>query len=434
MKYISTRGAVSDLKTALLKGLAPDGGLYLPEHVPTVAKSTWQNWQSLPFAQLAEQLAPLWFGENLDATLLQQITREAYTFDVPLHDMDNNQHCCELFHGPSLSFKDFAAQFLMRTLDAILELDNEYALVLTATSGDTGGAVAAACHGRRRIRSVILYPKGRISRVQEQQIATWGGNVYAVSVAGTFDDCQRLVKTRLIQSTPQGWHLTSANSINIGRLLPQTFYYWYVAVRYPKCIIMVPTGNIGNLSAGVIAQRMGAPIARFVAATNANDSLPRYLQSGKFQPHATHHTLSNAMDVGNPSNFERLNYLFSDDATKMSAMVSGTVVSDDETRATLRTVWGQHQYLMDPHTAVAWTALTRLQSQFSGRPMIALGTAHPAKFPEVVQECTGRTPPIPSSLRAQLHIPRQTVLLDSVTDAPFDALLESIISNYLYRN
>lgn len=426
MKYISTRGAVGDLKTALLQGLAPDGGLYLPEQIPTVAKATWQQWQGLSFAALAEKLAPLWFGENLDAALLQKITRAAYTFEIPLHDLNEHRYCCELFHGPSLSFKDVAAQFLMRTLDAILERDDERALVLTATSGDTGSAVAAACHGRKRIRAVILYPKGRISRVQEQQIATWGDNVQAVSVTGTFDDCQRLVKARLAQPAPKGWHLTSANSINIGRLLPQTFYYWHAAIAHPDSVIVVPTGNIGNLTAGVIAQRMGAPIAHFVAASNLNDALPRYLHSGKFAPHATHHTISNAMDVGNPSNFERLNHLFNTDATKMSALISGAVVSDDKTRATMRATWEQHHYLMDPHTAVAWTALTRLQSQFSGHPMIALGTAHPAKFPEVVTPATGQTPPIPASLAAQLQRPMHAVALEHPTDAAFASLLNSL--------
>lgn len=417
MKYLSTRGATADLKTALLQGLAPDGGLYLPEHTPTIEKTTWKNWQGLSFAALAEKLAPLWFGKNVDP---------AYTFDIPLHDLNDNRYCCELFHGPSLSFKDIAAQFLMRTLDAILERDDEQALVLTATSGDTGGAVAAACHGRQRIRAVILYPKGHISRVQEQQIATWGGNVQAVSVTGTFDDCQRLVKARLANPAPKGWHLTSANSINIGRLLPQTFYYWYVALQQPNCVIVVPTGNIGNLTAGILAQRMGAPIHHFVAASNSNDSLPRYLQSGKFEPHATHHTISNAMDVGNPSNFERLNHLFNNDAQKMAAMISGTVVSDDETRATMRTVWEQHHYLMDPHTAVAWTALTRIQKQFAGHPLIALGTAHPAKFPEVVIPATRQIPPIPASLAAQLKLPLHTTALEHPTDAAFTSLLNSL--------
>ncbi|PIR20812.1 MAG: threonine synthase [Deltaproteobacteria bacterium CG11_big_fil_rev_8_21_14_0_20_47_16] len=426
MKYISTRGAVSDLKTALLQGLAPDGGLYLPEQIPAIAKSTWQHWKGLSFAQLAEQLAAIWFQDNLDATLLKKITHDAYTFDIPLQDLGNNQSCCELFHGPSLSFKDVAAQFLMRILDTLLERDNEQALVLTATSGDTGSAVAAACHGRKRIRTIILYPQGRISRVQEQQIATWGGNVQAVSVAGIFDDCQRLVKARLTQPAPQGWHLTSANSINIGRLIPQTFYYWFAALQHPNCVIVVPTGNIGNLTAGVIAQRMGAPIAHFVAASNANDALPRYLQSGTFTPHATHHTISNAMDVGNPSNFERLSHLFDQDATKMATMISGCVVSDDETRATMKMVWDQHHYLMDPHTAVAWTALTRLQKQFAGHPMIALGTAHPAKFPEVVAPATGQVPPVPASLQAQMGQKSHKIDLNEPSETAFSKILDSM--------
>lgn len=417
MNYLSTRGAVGDLKTALLQGLAPDGGLYLPDHIPSIPESIWEKWRGLSFSALADKLAPFWFSEKLDSV---------YNFDVPFHDLGNQCYCCELFHGPSLSFKDIAAQFLMRTLDAILERDDERALVLTSTSGDTGSAVAAACFGRGRIRAVILYPKGRTSRIQEQQIASWGGNVQAIEVAGTFDDCQRLAKARLAQPAPQGWHLTSANSINIGRLLPQTFYYWHAAIQHPDCVIVVPTGNIGNLTAGILAQRMGAPIAHFVAATNANDSLPRYLQSGKFETHASHATISNAMDVGHPSNFERLNALFNNEASKMSAMISGTAVSDDDTRATIRTVWEQHQYLMDPHTAVAWTGLTRMQSQFAGHPLIALGTAHPAKFPEIVIPATGQTPPVPTSLEAQLKRPLHKISLDDPTDAALATLLDSL--------
>lgn len=425
MKFYSTRGATGDLKTALLQGLASDGGLYLPEHIPTISPTTWQTWQSLSFAEMAAQLAPIWFEEDLDLALLKKITHEAYTFDIPLHKLGEKKYCCELFHGPSLSFKDVAAQFLMRTLDAILERDDERALVLTATSGDTGSAVAAACHGRKRIRAIVLYPRGRISRIQEQQIATWGGNVQAVAVAGTFDDCQRLVKARLARPAPKGRHLTSANSINIGRLLPQTFYYWFVAIHQPDCVIVVPSGNIGNLTAGVLAQHMGAPIAHFVAATNANDSLPRFLQSGRFEPHITHHTLSNAMDVGNPSNFERLNHLFGGDAAKMSTMISGTVVSDDETRATMKDIWGQHRYLMDPHTAVAWTGLRRVEKQFAGTPLIALGTADPAKFPELVRECTSQTPPVPPSLQAQMNLPLHNINLNPPTDASLEALINA---------
>lgn len=426
MNYISTRGAVSDLKTALLQGMATDGGLYLPERIPTVAQSTWQAWQTLPFAELSAHLAPIWFGKDLDAALLRRIIREAYTFDIPLHALGTHRYCCELFHGPSLSFKDVAAQFLMRTLDAILERDNERALVLTATSGDTGSAVAAACHGRKRIRAIVLYPQGRISRIQEQQIATWDDNVQAISVAGTFDDCQRLVKARLAKPAPAGWHLTSANSINIGRLLPQTFYYWFMAIRHPGCVIVVPSGNIGNLTAGVLAQRMGAPIARFVAVTNVNDSLPRYLKTGKYVPHATLHTLSNAMDVGNPSNFERLDHLFGKNPAQMAAVISGTVVNDNETRATMRTVWEQHHYLMDPHTAVAWCGLGHVEKHFLGQPLITLGTAHPAKFPELVHECTGHFPPVPASLQAQMARPLQKIELDAPTDAALEAVLNDI--------
>lgn len=425
MNYCSTRSpnALVDFKTALLQGLAPDGGLYLPEHIPSVSKSTWQKWKSLSFVQLTEKLAPLWFGKDLEADLLGRIVRESYTFDLPIRDLGDGRFCCELFHGPSLSFKDIAAQFLMRSLDAILERDNERALILTATSGDTGSAVAAAAHGRDRLRAIILYPRGRVSPIQEQQIATWGDNIQAVSVAGTFDDCQRLVKARLSRPAPKDWHVSSANSINIGRLLPQTFYYWYIALRHPDSVIVVPTGNVGNLCAGVIAQRMGAPIRHFVAASNVNDALPRFLQTGKFAPQATRHTLSNAMDVGAPSNFERLNYLFGGSSEEMKKQITGIVVTDDETRATMHEAWQHHHYLIDPHTAVAWRALSQLGSQFEGHPMVTLATAHPAKFPELIKETTGQTPTPPPSLQTQLQRPLHTTPLDTLSDAALNALL-----------
>lgn len=426
MKYFSTRGDYTttvDLKTALLTGLAPDGGLYLPQAIPIVTDTS----TAATFPELAERLALAWFGDGVDHDILRDIVRAAYDFPVPIVQV-GDRFVCELFHGPSLSFKDFAAQFFMRLLDHLLARDDEHALILTATSGDTGSAVAAACHGRARLRAVILYPKGRISPTQEQQITTWGGNITAVAVHGTFDDCQRLVKSALADHTTvpanlpvipaqAGIHCTSANSINIGRLLPQTFYYWWIALQHPNVTIVVPSGNFGNLTAGVLAKRMGAPIAHFIAATNANDAVPRYLQCGTYEPAATQHTLSNAMDVGAPSNFDRLRYLFGDDMTAMRSDISGATVTDAQTRATIINVYQQHGYLLDPHTAVAWHASTPAQ--------VMLSTAHPAKFPEALTPLVGTAPPIPPQLARLLGRTSHAINLTEPTEAALQALLAS---------
>lgn len=416
MKYFSTRGGehqTVDLKTALLTGLAPDGGLYLPLSIPAVQGAAQQT---ATFPELAAYLALAWFGDDVAHEILHDIVHEAYDFPVPIVHI-GDRFVCELFHGPSLSFKDFAAQFFMRLLDHLLMRDDEHALILTATSGDTGSAVAAACHGRARLRAVILYPKGHISPTQEQQITTWGGNVTAVAVHGTFDDCQRLVKSALAARVIPNVHLTSANSINIGRLLPQTFYYWWIALQRPHATLVVPSGNFGNLNAGVLAKRMGAPITHFIAATNANDAVPRYLTDGIYDPHPTQHTLSNAMDVGAPSNVERLRYLFHDDIATMRSEISGATVSDAQTQHTITNVYQQHGYLLDPHTAVAWHASTPEQ--------VILSTAHPSKFSEVLTPLVGITPPIPPQLATTSERVSHVVNLTEPTYSALQALLVS---------
>lgn len=415
MKYFSTRDSGQngvDLKTALLKGLAPDGGLYLPQSIPILSPVPSEK----AFPDLAVRIALAWFGDDVEHGVLRTIVREAYDFPVPILHV-GDRYICELFHGPSLSFKDFAAQFFMRLLDHLLARDDENAMILTATSGDTGSAVAAACHGRARLRAVILYPKGRISPTQEQQITTWGGNVTAVAVQGTFDDCQRLVKSALAARAIPNVHLTSANSINIGRLLPQTFYYWWIALQHHNATVAVPSGNFGNLTAGVLAKRMGAPIAKFTAATNANDAVPRYLAHGAYEPTATQHTLSNAMDVGAPSNFERLQYLYNDDVAAMRSEIRGIVVTDAQTTATIISVHHQHSYLLDPHTAVAWCA--------SCPADVILSTAHPAKFPEVITPLVGTAPSIPSQLATVSRRVHHVVNLTEPSESALQALLLS---------
>lgn len=438
MKFYSTRGSVEnkvDLKTALLRGLAPDGGLYLPEEIPHLTESMFQNLRDLSFADLANDIAQRWFATDLAPEQIEEIVAEAYAnFSVPVIEMKPGQYVCELFHGPSLSFKDFAAQFLLRLLDALLEQNNERALILTATSGDTGSAVAMAAHGRKRIDAVVLYPKGKISEVQERQITTVGGNVHAVAVSGSFDDCQRLVKAVLIDGEWNGRNLTSANSINVGRLLPQTFYYWAASLAAAResgerVIFVVPSGNLGNLTAGVMAKRMGAPIAGFVAANNINDAFSSYLADGIYNPQPTKQTISNAMDVGSPSNFERLRYLYSDKVSAMRKDIASYVVNDAETREVMASVFNQNDYLLDPHSAVAWGALLRHKSSRKGekqKPMITLSTAHPAKFSEIVAEATGQTPEMPARLEAVLNKPSKSVELEETAESSLRQLLTKL--------
>ncbi len=437
MQFYSTKNSqtVCDLKTALLSGLASDGGLLLPEKIPLVDAATQTQWRALDFPALAAEIAITWFGDDVPPEILRTMTHEAYDFSPVLRSLGAH-HSCELFHGPSASFKDFAAQLLMRLLDYFLLRDGERALILTATSGDTGSAVAAACAGRSALTAVILYPRGKISRVQEQQITMWppDGNVHAVAVDGTFDDCQRLVKSLLADTSWCAQRLTSANSINVGRLLPQTFYYWWALLQFARRalpdarpVIVVPSGNFGNLTAGILAQRMGAPIGHFLAATNVNDAVPRYLIDGRYDPHPTIATISNAMDVGDPSNFERLRALFENNVEAMRAQISAMVVSDDATRATMRAVYDQHKIFLDPHTAVAWHALTQYATQHPATHGIVLATADAAKFPEVVHAATGQDPPVPNALadcasRRQFH---------ETLSAPALAALQRLITGWV---
>lgn len=440
MLFYSTRDPARrlvDLQTALLSGLATDGGLFMPQQIPVVPAEHLASWRALSFPDLAWQVAQAWFGDVLPPDVLRAMIHAAYDFPVPLHALQPGQYVCELFHGPSGSFKDIAAQLLMRLLDHLLAEAGESVLVLTATSGDTGSAVAAACYGRPRLAAVICYPRGKISPVQEQQITTWGGNVHAVAVEGTFDDCQRLVKAAIAlcanasRDSLPFQHVTSANSINIGRLLPQTVYYWHAALHTgaagERATIVVPSGNFGNLTAGVLAMRMGAPIAGFVAATNVNDAVPRFLATAQYAAQPTRHTISNAMDVGSPSNFERLQHLFGHDVHAMRAVIAADVVDDATTRATMREVAAQCDYLLDPHSAVAWTALRRrVASGHACPPLIALATADPAKFPEIVIDATGLTPTPPPQIAQRMTKPMVRHTLQSLIPEALMALARQV--------
>ncbi|MGE0362430.1 MAG: threonine synthase [Vicinamibacterales bacterium] len=412
---MSTRGAAPavGLGEALRRGLAPDGGLYVPVDIPAMAPEEWAALRGRTLPEVATALIAPLVADAFDRPALGRLMASALSFPIPLVPVVPGTWALELFHGPTLAFKDIGARTMARWLAATAGTAGDGPLtVLVATSGDTGGAVAHAFHGVAGTRVVVLYPRGRVSAVQEAQFATLGGNVTAVAVEGTFDDCQRLVKEAFSEPALAARHrLTSANSISVGRLLPQMAYYAWAVLQLPATapppVVVVPSGNLGNVTAGLLAARRGVPIARFVAATTVNDPLPRYLASGRYEPAAAVPTLANAMDVGHPSNFERLQWLFGGDVEAMRRAVVGLAVTDDEIRAAMREM-DAHGYLADPHTAVGWVG-AKAAAAFAGPevPRVVLSTAHPAKFGDVVAPVLGREVPLPPALAERMaQVPR----------------------------
>lgn len=401
-------------REALFAGLAPDGGLYHPTESPDLTSLFAGFDDSTPFQAIAAAVCAALVSPELDGERARRITERAFTFAPVLRRLDPHLLLLELFHGPTCAFKDFGAQFLAAVMEDFLGEDNQRIQILVATSGDTGSAVAHAFHGLANIDVVILYPSGRVSELQEKQLTTPGGNVHALEVKGSFDDCQRLVKEAFTDRTLGAkLRLTSANSINIGRLLPQCIYYVFAATRRAQIgggppTICVPSGNFGNLTAGVYAWRWGLPVRGFIAATNANDVVPLYLASGKFAPRPSAQTLSNAMDVGNPSNFARLEALFRGDWKDMTSMIEGRAVSDARTAETMRRIYTEHGLIVDPHTAVGCAAAWDHIADGRDEQVIVLSTAHPGKFTDIVLQATGATPLLPERLARCLSLPKQS--------------------------
>lgn len=418
MTYFSTRNASppASLKTALLDGLAPDGGLYLPETAMPLPEG-WEDASSL--ADLgARVLAPFVADTVPDA---EALVRDALAFETPLVRLRDGLFVLELFHGPTLSFKDVGARTLARFAHALLE-DGERLTILVATSGDTGSAVADGFAALPGVRVVLLFPEGRVSEVQERQLAIERPGVTPVRVRGTFDDCQRLVKTAFEDDRFRAaGRLSSANSINIGRLLPQSLYY-LDAVRQlggAAPTFVVPSGNLGNLTAGVMAHLAGMPAAGFVAAHNANRAFSDFLAGDDLRPADTKQTLSNAMDVGRPSNAERLTALLPPE--RLRALVRGTVTNDAATRTSIRETYERYGYLACPHTAVGLDAARRLQDEGATGPLVVLSTAHPAKFPDVVEDATGVAPPEPEALARLRGLPDVAATVEPTLGALYDA-------------
>jgi len=421
MRYRSTSGKapLTSLRGAVLRGLAPDGGLYMPAEIARHTPEELEEFRRLPFTEVCFRLVRPFATPDVPEELLWQIVAEAINFPVKLVSLSPALHILELFHGPTLAFKDFGARFMARLMGYFVRGESRTLTVLVATSGDTGSAVA---HGFLRvpgIRVVILYPSKRISEAQEKQFTTLGENITALEVSGTFDDCQRLVKQAFAdEHLNQRTFLTSANSINVARLLPQMFYhvaaYRQLPVASVPLIVSVPSGNFGNLTAGLFAKRIGLPVTRFIAATNANDVVPQYLLTGQYQPRPAEATYSNAMDVGNPNNFPRLLDLCRNRIENVRKEIWGHGVTNQETLEEMHTVWERFRYIADPHTAVgllAWHAYRNQHPEPSQG--LVLSTAHPAKFAEIVQKGIGVAPPLPARLAEYLHRPKLSLPISS---------------------
>jgi len=416
VRYRSTarQAALTSLRGAVLRGLAPDGGLYMPVEIARHSPEELEEFRGLPFTEVCFRVVRPFATPDVPEEILWQIVSEAINFPVKLISLSPGLHVLELFHGPTLAFKDFGARFMARLMGYFVRGEDRTLTVLVATSGDTGSAVAHGFLGVPGIRVVILYPSKRISEAQEKQFTTLGQNVTALEVAGTFDDCQRLVKQAFSDAdlNRRAW-LTSANSINIGRLLPQMFYhvaaYRQLPVASVPLIVSVPSGNFGNLTAGIFAKRIGLPVAKFVASTNANDVVPEYLKSGKFQPRPAKATYSNAMDVGDPNNFPRLMDLCRNRLEYVQREIWGHAASDEETIREMRAVWERYRYIADPHTAVGILGWEAYRKEHPGPAQgLVLATAHPAKFADVVQRAIGQAPPLPDRLASHLRKPKQS--------------------------
>lgn len=432
MKYYSTNKQANEatLQEAVVKGLASDKGLFMPQAIKTLPQSFFENIDKLSFQEMAYEVANAFFGEDVEADTLKQIVNETLSFDTPLVHVSDNIYSLELFHGPTLAFKDVGARFMARLLAYYIKKQGQKDVnVLVATSGDTGSAVANGFLGVEGIHVYVLYPKGKVSHIQEAQFTTLGQNITALEIDGTFDDCQALVKAAFMDADlNQKKNLTSANSINVARFLPQAFYYFYAYAQLKKIgknhevVFSVPSGNLGNLTAGLIAKRMGLPIKRFIAANNANDIFFEYLQTGKYNPRPSVQTIANAMDVGDPSNFARILDLYKHAHSDIISDICGKWYSDKDIANTLSAVYKQSKYLLDPHGTCAYAALSdSLQSHENG---ILLETAHPAKFVETVEGILNESIEIPEVLQKFMKGKKKSIELSKKYDDFRDLLLK----------
>lgn len=433
MLYYSTSGNApkTTLQDAVVKGLAPDKGLYMPEHIPTIPKAFFNNIGEMSLQDIAYVVANTLFGDDIESETLKEIVNDTLNFDIPLVHVADNKYSLELFHGPTLAFKDVGARFMARLLGYFNKKNGTKDVnVLVATSGDTGSAVANGFLGVPGVNVFVLYPKGKVSKIQEAQFTTLGKNITALEISGTFDDCQALVKNAFMdEELNEKLQLTSANSINVARFLPQMFYYFYAYAQLAKMgkpldniVVSVPSGNFGNITAGLIGKKMGLPIKRFIAANNRNDIFYQYLMSGVYNPRPSIATIANAMDVGAPSNFARILDLYDNSHEAISKEISGCTYTDEQIAETLKDTYDKTGYLLDPHGAVGYRSLVEgLDNNEIG---VFLETAHPAKFKETVESIIEDEINIPAKLASFMKGTKSTVKLSSA----FPALKKYLMS------
>jgi threonine synthase len=417
MNWVSTRGSSPPVPfiDALFAGTAPDGGLYMPERLDPLPAGTIQSLAQAGMVDIGTRVGAHLLRDEITVDALRPLIAAALDFPIPLVRVTDRIWALELFHGPTMAFKDVGARVQARLLHHFT--DGTPLTILVATSGDTGSAVAQAFHRVPDTRVLVLYPEGQVSDVQEAQMASLGDNVTALAMRGTFDDCQRLVKQAFADDELRShvW-LTPANSINLGRLLPQVFYYFVLARLSTGGgagpVVSVPSGNFGNLTAGLIAKRLGLPVRTFVAATNVNDTVPEYLRSGAYHPKASVRTVANAMDVGAPSNWERVQALYCGDIDAIRRDIVGCAYTDAQVVAEIGRVYREHEYLLDPHSAIAWLALQEALATQPDAQGVFVATAHPGKFREIVEPAIGRSVPLPRPLQEALGRPRHSVSMD----------------------
>lgn len=431
MKLYSTKNKnhVVSLKEAVLKGLPPDNGLYMPESIPQLPKSFIDNLSNLTFAEIAFEVSKNLIGDYIPEADLKAIIDSSINFPAPVIRLNDSQHILELFHGPSLAFKDFGARFMAQLMSYFNKGEQKELVILVATSGDTGGAVAAGFYKTPGVKVVILYPSGKVSMLQEKQLTTLGENIEAVEINGTFDDCQAIVKQSFLdKELNKSIRLSSANSINIARLIPQSFYYFeaFKQLKNKKEVVFcIPSGNFGNLTAGLFAKRMGLPIHHFIAATNTNDVVPEYLFSGEYQPRPSVRTISNAMDVGSPSNFARMMDLYGSTWNIIKKDISGYFFYDEETRQGVKEVYDKFNYTIDPHGAIGYLALKEYQKENPNTNGVILETAHPSKFIDDMEDILKRDIHIPERLAVLKTKKKTSVLMENNYSQFKDWLLEN---------
>lgn len=405
-----------NFKDATINGQAPDKGLYFPHEIPQAKKEMIDTIESISNEEIAFEVIKPYVGDTIAENELHRIVSETVNFPIPLVNVNGSINSLELYHGPTLAFKDVGARFMSRCLGHFVKGSDKKVTVLVATSGDTGGAVANGFYNVDGVEVVILYPSGKVSSVQEKQLTTLGNNIIALEVQGNFDDCQQMVKAAFLDAElNKKYFLTSANSINVARWLPQQFYYFFAYKQWKQKdnppVVCVPSGNFGNICAGLLASASGLPIKHFIAATNANDVVPEFFNSGNYQPKKAVATISNAMDVGDPSNFVRIMQLFQQQVSALKDKVSSVSVTDAITKETLLSVYKNHHYLCDPHGAVAYYALENYLNNHPGNKGIFLETAHPVKFYDVVEPVINETVPVPEIIQQQLQLEKKSVVI-----------------------